>query len=232
VTAVTALVVAHRGGPALAATLASLDWTARRCVADPAAAVAADAWPPGAERWTASDPSVWTLLLMEGECVAPGFAAALASADDGNVAARVAIECHAFGGAVRLRGQPVRLQRGRRPEIEVALGGEVAFVTAGDAPLLTGAVVTRRLGTLPADAVDALNAEASALAALAAARGVRPRFARLLGGGVAGAARVLAGRSNAPLGWGRWIAAVLAGYRGLLAEAKLWERAQLGVPPP
>ena len=29
-----------------------------------------------------------------------------------------------------------------------------------------------------------------------------------------------------------WLTAVLAGYRGLLAEAKLWERAQLGVPPP
>jgi len=27
-----------------------------------------------------------------------------------------------------------------------------------------------------------------------------------------------------PLGWGRWVAAVLAGYRAFVVQAKLWER--------
>ena len=54
-TPLTALVVAHRGGEALAATLTSVGWAGRRCVADPARGVPADGWPAGVERWPVAD---------------------------------------------------------------------------------------------------------------------------------------------------------------------------------
>jgi hypothetical protein len=200
---------------------------------DPAGVLPPSGWPPGVERWGAHDLSGWVLLLAEGEVVSPTFAAAVETARQGKAEAyRVAVECHAFGGVIRLRGRPVRLGRNKRYAIRVSLGGEFGFAVGGEAPVLAEAVVARHLPPLPGEAVDALNAEATALAALAAADGVRPRLGRLLSSGLAGTARVLFGKGRGRLGWGRWITAVLAGYRGLLAEAKLWERAQLGVPPP
>jgi hypothetical protein len=233
VTPVTALVIAHRGGADLATTLASLDWVARRYVADPTGAVGPADWPPGIERWPADEAPGWLLLLAEGERASTEFAAAVTRAQDGHgTAYRVAVECQAFRGAIRLRGAPVRLTRERDRTLHVSRGGELGFTAARGVPVLAGALVLRRVPSLPADAVDALNAEATVLAALAAAGGIRPRFSRLVSSGVTAAARVLFGRGHGRLGWGRWIAAVLAGYRGLLAEAKLWERTQLGVPPP
>jgi hypothetical protein len=233
VTPVTALVVAHRGGAALAATLASLDWATHRYVADPAGVLPPTGWPAGVGRWEAHAQPGWVLLLAEGEVVPATFASAVEAAQREDAHAyRVAVECHAFGGVIRLRGRPVRLGRNGPHAIRVSLGGEFGFATAGEAPVLAGAVVTRHLPPLPGEAVDALNAEATALAALAAAQGVRPRPGRLVSSALAGGARVLFGTGRGRLGWGRWIAAVLAGYRGLLAEAKLWERTQLGVPPP
>jgi hypothetical protein len=217
----------------LAVTLASLDWVARRYVADPAGVLPPAGGPAGVERWGVGEPVGWVLLLAEGEVVPAAFAAAVESAERGDAHAyRVAVECEAFGGVVRLRGHPVRLLRTGRRAIRVFPGGELGFVTTGKVPVLGAAVVARRLPSLPAEAVDALNAEATALAALAAADGVRPRFGRLVSSGLAGGAGVLFGKGRGRLGWGRWIAAVLAGYRGLLAEAKLWERSQLGVRPP
>jgi hypothetical protein len=114
--------------------------------------------------------------------------------------------------------------------VRVALGGEVAF--AASAPRGTGGGLTilRSLGPLPTGAVDALNADATALAALAAAAGFRPRLARLVVAAIVGGTRVLFGATHGRLGWGRWIAGVVAGYRGLLVEAKLWERYHGGTP--
>jgi hypothetical protein len=233
VTPVVALVVAHRGGAALARTLASVDWMARHYVVDPGGVLSPGAWPPNAGHWAAPASSGWVLLLSEGEIVSEGFAAALETIEGTGAAAyRLAVECRAFGGVIRLRSRPVRLRRLAPYEIRVTLGGELAFAGGGRSPVLAAAAVARHLPPLPGDAVDVLNAEASMLAALAAARGVRPRFGRLIASGAAGAARVLFGAGCGRLGWGRWIAAVLAGYRALLAEAKLWERVQLGAPPP
>jgi hypothetical protein len=149
------------------------------------------------------------------------------SADGGAMARRLVIECHAFGGILRARPDRVRLCRGAR-EVRASLGGGVEFAAPEGAPVLAGAAIVHPLPPLPAEAVDALNAEARTLAALAAAHGQRPRFHRLLTGGVVGAAGMLFGKGTGRLGWGRWIVAVLTGYRALLAEAKLWERAQLG----
>jgi hypothetical protein len=229
---VVALVVAHRGGADLARTLASVEWMAERYVVDPGSVLSPGAWPPKTARWTAPGSGGWVLLLAEGEVVSDGFAAALETIDRSDAEAyRLAVECRAFAGVIRLRSRPVRLRRRAPYEIRVALGGELAFAGAARSPVLAAAV-TRHLPRLPGDAIDALNAEASVLAALAAAGGVRPRAARLLASGMTGAARVLFGAGRGRLGWGRWIAAVLTGYRALLAEAKLWERVQLGVSPP
>ena len=232
-TPVVALVVAHRGGADLARTLASVAWMADRYVVDPGGVLSPGTWPSSAGHWTASGVHGWVLLLAEGEVVSEGFAAALAPLERSDVEAyRLAVECRAFAGVIRLRSRPVRLRRRMPHEIRVALGGELTFAESSGAPVLAAAAVTRHLPPLPGEAIDALNAEASVLAALAASRGVRPRAARLLASGLAGAARVLLGRGHGRLGWGRWIAAVLTGYRALLAEAKLWERVQLGVSPP
>ena len=73
------------------------------------------------------------------------------------------------------------------------------------------------------EAVEALDADAAARASLLHALRVRPRFSALAVAPLAGAAPVLAARGG-PLGWGRWIAAVLAGYRAFVVQAKLWER--------
>jgi hypothetical protein len=232
VTPVVALVVAHRGGEELERTLASVEWTAERYVVDPAGALSPAAWPASAGRWRDSQPDGWVVLLAEGELLSSGFAAALETIERGDAEAyRLAVECRAFTGVIRLRSRPVRLRRRPPYEIRVVLGGELAFIGEARAPVLAATVV-RHLRQLPGDAIDALNAEAGVLAALAAAHGVRPRATRLLASGVTGAARVLFGSGRGRLGWGRWIAAVLTGYRALLAEAKLWERVQLGVPPP
>jgi len=232
VTPVVALVVAHRGGVELERTLASVDWMAERYVVDPTEALPSAAWPARAGRWRVPGCDGWVLLLAEGECLVDGFAAALETIERSDAEAwRLAVECRAFDGVIRLRSRPVRLRRRPPYEIRVALGGELAFAGEARAPVLAAAVA-RHLRQLPGEAIDALNCEAGVLAALAAAGGVRPRAVRLLASGATGAARVLFGAGRGRLGWGRWIAAVLAGYRALLAEAKLWERAQLGVPPP
>jgi hypothetical protein len=144
---------------------------------------------------------------------------------------RVPVVCEAFGSRLRLAGSAVRLAHGL-PAVRTRLGGEIELATATAARPLAGVAVVRFLPPLPREAVDELNADATALAALAAAGGVRARALRLPLGGVVGGGRVLLGRASARLGWGRWIAAGLAGYRALLAEAKLWEREQQGTPAP
>lgn len=228
-TTVAALVVAHRGGAALEQTLASVEWAQPRWLLDPAGALSPEAWPADVERWAGSAAGGWVLLLSEGERAGDGLRTILEAAPaDGPEARSVSMEHHAFGGVIRARRGAVRLCRGPRCAVRAALGGRLAFAADGPAPPLPGAVIVDPLPPLPAEAVDALNAEARTLAALAAAHGQRPRLVRLLAGGAAGAGALLFGKGSGRLGWGRWIAAVLAGYRALLAEAKLWERTQLG----
>jgi hypothetical protein len=226
-TAVTALVVVRAGGAALQTTLASVSWARRRCVTDPARVLTPASMPEGVEVWAPMQASGWILLLAEGECATDGLAGALRAImrEEPN-AYRVAVECRGFGGGIRLLGRPVRLMRAAAPAIGVALGGELGFVAPRGAPVLAQVTIERPVGALPTEAVDALNADATVLAALAAAGGVRPRYRRLVASGIIGSARVLGGAGRGRLGWGRWILAVLAGYRGLLVEAKLWERAQ------
>jgi hypothetical protein len=228
VTGLDALVVVHRGGATLERTLASVAWASRRYLLDPASVLAPGDWPAGVERWPASDGTSWVLLLSEGETAGEPLRDVLErTADDETVARRVVIECHAFGGVIRARPR-VRLCRGVRCAVHASLGGSVEFAVREHPPVLAGGAIVHALPPLPAEAVDALNAEARTLAALAAANGRRPRFVRLVTSGLVGAAGLLFGKSAGRLGWGRWIVAVLAGYRALLAEAKLWERAQLG----
>jgi hypothetical protein len=227
VTSLDVLVVVHRGGAVLERTLASVAWARRRYLLDPAGVLAPGERPAGAEALPMSGDAGWLLLLSEGEVAGDGLRSALErTIDDGPRAHRVSIECQAFGGVIRARPQ-LRLCRGACP-VRASLGGGVEFDVREPAPVLPGGAITHALPALPAEAVDALNAEARTLAALAPANAQRPGFAPLLGGGLVGAAGLLFGKGRGRLGWGRWIVAVLAGYRAFLAEAKLWERAQLG----
>lgn len=230
-TGLTALIVASRGGPALQQTLDSVAFADRRCLIDPAGVLGAPAARTGIEAWTDATSSGWVLLLLEGEFLAEGSAAVLGAAVRGPAAAfRLPVVCEAFGRRLRLMGSGLRLAHGARGGVQARLGGDVALAAVSDARPLAGASIIRRLAPLPREAVDELNADATVLATLAAARGVRARAVRLPLGGLIGGGRVLLGRGSAPLGWGRWVAAGLAGYRALLAEAKLWEREQLGMP--
>jgi len=229
---VTAVVLVSRGGAPLARTMASLAWTARRLLVDPSGALAAEGWPAGAGAWPADGPAGWVLLLAEGEVASDALASAVAEAVRGTDGAyRVAVECEGFGGAVRLAGRPLRLALRPHRELRVCLGGEISLTADARPRHLSRGAIVGSLAPEPGGAVAALNAETTVLAILAAAAGVRPRCWRLALGGAIGAGRVLFGRARAPLGWGRWITAVFAGYRALLAEAKLWERRELGMAP-
>lgn len=227
--AVAALVVAHRGGAPLEATLAGLDWVAQKYVLDPGGALDGASWPAGAAAWTGDAQGRWLVLVAEGERVDAALEGRLAARDaEAADAHRIAVECHAFGAVLRLRRAPVRLVRGGAAPVVARLDGEIAFRATTRATTLAGTAIVRTLPPLPREAVDALNAEAAALAALAVAAGCRPRFVCLLASGLAGSGRALFGRARGRLGWGRWIAAVFGGYLALLAQAKLWERVQLG----
>jgi hypothetical protein len=229
----TALIVASRGGPALQQTVEAVAFARRRCVIDPAGVLGATETSAAIEPWTPAAAAGWVLLLVEGEFLSAGAAGVLDEVTRGaGPAYRLPVTCEAFGGSVRLAGGALRLARGASPSVRPRLGGDVALAASTTGPTLAGVSIVRRLPPLPREAVDELNADATALAALAAAAGVRPRALRLPLGGLIGGGRVLLGRGSAPLGWGRWIAAGLAGYRALLAEAKLWEREQLGMPAP
>jgi hypothetical protein len=74
-----------------------------------------------------------------------------------------------------------------------------------------------------ADAVVDLDADAATLAALLADRGSRLGRRHLVVSPLIAGGRVLAARRVLAGAWGRWFLAVLAGYRTVVAYAKLWE---------
>jgi hypothetical protein len=85
--------------------------------------------------------------------------------------------------------------------------------------------LVRDEGATLGDAVEALGADATALAALAARVGRPVRTAAVCWAPLVAAARALLGRTQSgPLGLGRWVLAVLSGYRVVVGYASLWER--------
>ena len=225
---VAAIVLASRGGARLERSLDSVAWAGERIVLDPAGRLGAEPLPQGVLR--GGDPAQaaaapWLLLLEENEAVEAPLAAAIAGAVDAPAARayRIAQEVIAFGTTLRLRRAPVRLalRAGARLRLRSGHAPELAH-DGGRAPELGACLVTHGAPTLAA-AVEELDAQATTLATLLYVRRVRPRLWRLLVPSLVASGRALVARGPVRGLWGRWTLAVLAGYRPLVAYAKLWE---------
>jgi hypothetical protein len=222
---ILALVLPARGGAALADALARLAWADERAVL---AIDGARDLPPGVP--TVDDPrrlpatsAEWVLVVGEDERLAPDAAgairAAVATAGTADVFA-LPRSVTALELSLRLRGDVVRLARRRTPLV-VRPGLEVEFARDGRRRALDVPLVRSRGATLT-EAVALVDAEATTLAALLDRRIGRGRG--IVWQPVVAAARALLARANRPLGLGRWVLAVLEGYRVVVTYAKLWER--------
>jgi hypothetical protein len=229
---VAAVVLGTRGGERLARALAGVAWAGERIVLDPAERLGGEPLPEGVRRVAGSTAlagltaAPWVLLLAEDE-VTPRALATHAAGVAGSVgpiqAYRIGQEVLALRGRLRLPGHPVRLARRANVELRLGPGLGLTLATPGG-----------RVGRLPvafaidrptsvASVVEELDADGTALAAVLHAGDVRPRAHQLLLGPLTATARVVLGRASARLGWERWVLAVVAGYRVVVAYAKLWE---------
>jgi hypothetical protein len=228
---VAAVVLAARDDASVGAALERVAWAAKRVVLDPTGRLGRGL-PAGVRRVTgAIAPSDlagadWALLLADDERVTPAFAAALVA----EIARPDAVACTvsravAVGDArLRVPGAAVRLV----PAGEARLADPRRGVLAWQAPRgrcrrLAEPLVVCEAASL-SGAVGELDAETTALAALAG-MAVRVGWRNALVEPLAAAGRLLVAR-GARLGWGRWVRAVLAGYRVLVLQAKCWERAR------
>jgi hypothetical protein len=228
--ALGALVIGARGGARLARTLASVGWAAERVVLDPAARLAAEPLPAGVVRRegvafeAAATAAPWLLLLEEGEVVSPALAEAIgaALAEPAALAYAVPLEVRGFGATLAPWRAPIRLAR--RPGARLVLRAGVApeLGTRRAAGALGVPLVAERAATLTEAVLD-VEADGAAIAGVLRARGVRARSAGLVLAFLVAAGRLVAARGAGGVRWGRWILGVLAGYRALLAHAKLWE---------
>ena len=225
-----AVVLGSRGGGRLARALASVAWAGERVVLDPANRLAVEELPAGVRRQRGRRPAdvtraPWLLLLDEDETVPPALAAAVAEAIRAGAscaAYRVAQEVNALGARLRPRRDSVRLARRDGARLTLGRGLVPALSASGTPGKLPGALEKAGAASL-GEAVDDLDAHASMLAALLDDAGARPGIclsvmAFLLAGG-----RMLSARGPAPRRWSRWSLALLAGYRCIVAYAKLWE---------
>src|SRR5438552_3050117 len=227
---VGAVVLGLRGGGRLARALGSVAWAAERIVVDAAGRIDAATLPPGVRRVASplalvgATRAVWLLLLHEDEVASPDLAAAVRAATASGVAAHRIGRTVAFGaGPLAPPGGTIRPVRRDAARLHGGPGGSFALAGAGvRAPRLPARLVVEASDSLE-DAVETLDADATALAALLHALGVRPRLDRLALAPVVAAVPLLVARGG-PLGWGRWVAAVLVGYRAFVVQAKLWER--------
>lgn len=237
---VTAVVLTARGGARLARATASVAWADERIVWDPAGRLGAGAVPPatrhvvGDHVLTALGTAPWLLVLEEEEALDAGGAAAIAAAvgaADGPAGYRIARTVEAFGGTLHVGGAPVRLARRGEARLTFGPGLGVRIGVAGRIARLATTLHARRASHV-GDALDDLDADGAALAALLYAGGIRVRLRHLIVAPVAAGARLLFARDGAGLGWGRWIVSVLGGYRAMVAYAKLWEvqRRRVAVP--
>ncbi len=167
----------------------------------------------------------WVLLLTEIERVSAdgvrAIRAAVGSAAPGDVfvlpprTVLLDMEVGEAGGLARLAGHdvPLVLRDGLGLELSRA-GGRVRPVDAA---------LVRLRGTTLDEAVELAGAEGDLLAALAEQGGLRG--AGILWHPLVAATRVLLGpERGARLGLGRWLVAVIEGYRVVVTYAKLWER--------
>jgi hypothetical protein len=225
-----AVVVPARGGPRLAAALDALAWADVRAVlcateAGGQGSLPGDAVPlpsKGHLRELAAD---WLLIVGEEERVAPGDApalrAAMGAARPGEVLA-LPVVMAALDMRVRLARPLARLARRDTP-LRVRPGFDLEFV--GDPRLrrTLDVPLVRSRGATLTDAVELAGADAATYALLVDAE-ADGRGRGILWHPLAAAARALVARAGSRLGVGRWILAVLEGYRVVIAYAKLWER--------
>jgi predicted nucleic acid-binding protein len=233
-----AVVLAGRGGVPLARALDSVAWAGERIVLDPTARLSNERLPADVRRLgpeasvTRAATAPWLLLLHEDEVVSPELAAAIAGAVDAPVADayRLPLEVRGFGARLELRRAPIRLAK--------RAGARLSLSACVHAELEVGAARAGRLGprlllgdpVSIADAVEQIDADAAVHAALLYARAAVPRFLRLLLAPLTAAGRVLTAHATARAPWARWSLAVLAGYRALVAHAKLWELGEVRGP--
>jgi hypothetical protein len=239
--AVAAAVLASQGGPRLHAALASVAWASERIVIDPARRLEAQTLPAGVRR--AGEPAdvaeaPWLLLVEEHELVPRSLAATIAETVDSPGALpayRIGQEVRAFGTTFHPVGAPVRLVRtgGARLALGPGLAAQLRASRRHAGRLRNRFLVPG--ATSFAAAVDEIDADAAALAALLARRRVQPRLWHLVVPPLIAGARALAAhgpwRGVRPLRQ-RWTLTVLGGYRVLLAYAKLWEIRQAEASTP
>lgn len=225
-----AVVLAARGGARLAEALAALAWADRRVVLGFDGALLAHAGLPGDVLRVTSPARLaevdadWLLLLGEEERVraedVARLRAAAAAAAPGDVLA-LRVESGALDLRVRL-GRAVGRLGPRTAHLRVQPGFDVELAGARPPHVLDVALVRSRGATLT-DAVALVGADAALFAAIAERRRARGRG--ILWHPLVAGARTLAARGvGRPLGLGRWVLAVLEGYRVVVAYAKLWER--------
>jgi hypothetical protein len=224
---IVAVVLPARGGAHLARALAALEW------ADERAVLALDAatidLPPGVA--SIADPSRletasagWVLVLAEEERLDPAggdaLRAALATAAGDEVFALRCITT-VLDMRIRLGGTVTRLAPRRTPLV-VRPGLDVEFARGAHPVRALDVAIVRSRGTTLTDAVELLAAEATTLASLvdrSVGQGRGILWHPLVAGG-----RAVTARGQGRLGLGRWVFAVLEGYRVVVTYAKLWER--------
>jgi hypothetical protein len=168
----------------------------------------------------------WVLLVREDETVSEALVDAVAqavTAPTGPTAYRVRREVEGFGARLRLGLAPVRLalRAETRFRLRTDLSPELAG-GSGEPGVLEPRLVIGGAVSL-ASAVEDLEADGAALAALLRAGAVAPSACAAVVAAAIAAARLVCARGTTTRPFSRWILAVLAGYRALVAYAKLWE---------
>jgi hypothetical protein len=225
-----AVVLGSRGGSRLARALASVAWAGERVVLDPANRLTAEALPALVRRQRGTRPAdvtelPWLLLLDEDEAVSPALAAAVAEAiraETSCPAYRIAQEVQALGARLRPRRAAVRLARREGARLVLGRGLAPALSVRGASGRLTGALEKQGAESL-GEAVDDLDAYAGMIAALLDEAGARPGIRTSVIAFLVAGGRMLSASGTAPRRWSRWSLALLAGYRAMVAYAKLWE---------
>lgn len=231
---VVVVVVASQGDAKLERTLAAVAWSDECVVLDPLGRVDPARLPTGVQHvgsvaaLATVGRAPWILLLRDDEVVPATMRAAIAAAIAIGEPRRIRRELHALGAAFLLRRAPLRLARRAGSGVVVSRGLELALrVPSGRVHLepLEPVVTVAHASSLAA-ALDGLDADSSVAAALLEADGRRTRLRDLVVSPCVAAGRVLVASARQPAGLARWVAAVLLGYRAVVAYAKLWERAR------
>jgi len=225
--AVCVVVLAARGGAALATALDAVAWAGERAVLDPLGMVRALDLPPGVRLERRVDALAllgtmpWVLLLVEDEAASVSPAAVAQAIATGPATFRPRFELETLGVRFAMPAASVRLAPRSGCRMVLDRGDEPGLAAPYPARSLE-AVIRVPGGDTVAEAFDAVQARgrvvSGVLAQLAATEpgiGVLPPLAAL--------ARVLRARADRPAGLARWVAAVFAGYRVVLGRAQWWE---------